>query len=90
MILYFSETICADEPCENKGICRKIGAKSKCSCADGRQILLYEGHPISSDNGLISQELLSRSELFCQLNVAIGIAYLCLKYGVLSQPDLTL
>ena len=44
--------------------------------------LLYEGHPISSDNGLISQKLLLLSELYYPLHVAVGFAYSCLKFGV--------
>ena len=43
---------------------------------------LYVGHPISSDNGLISQKLLLKSELYYPLHVAIGVAYSCMKYGV--------
>ena len=41
----------------------------------------YVGHPISSDNGIISQILLLKSELYCPLHVAMGVAYSCLKYG---------
>ena len=44
--------------------------------------LMYVGHPISSDNVLISQKLFLKSELFYPLYVAMGIAYACLKYGV--------
>ena len=44
--------------------------------------VLYEGHPISSDNGLISQKLLLKSELYYPLHVAMDVAYSCLKYGV--------
>ena len=43
---------------------------------------LYEGHPISSDNGLISQKLLIWSELYYHLHVAMDVAYCCLKYGI--------
>ena len=43
---------------------------------------LYEGHPISSDNGLISQKLLLKSEFYYPLHVAMDVAYSCLKYGV--------
>ena len=43
-------------------------------------VLFY--HPISSDNGLISQKLLLESELYYPLHVAMGVAYSCLKYGV--------
>ena len=50
----------------------------------------YVGHPISSDNGLISQKLLSKSESYCPLYVAMGVAYSGLKYGFLSHPDLML
>ena len=42
----------------------------------------YEGHPISSDNGLISQKLLLKSEFHYPLHVAMGVAYSCLNYGV--------
>ena len=42
----------------------------------------YVGHPISSDNGLISQKLLLESKLYYPLHVAMGVAYSCLKYGV--------
>ena len=40
------------------------------------------GHPISSDNGLISQKLLLKSEFYDPLYVAMGVAYSCLKCGV--------
>ena len=43
---------------------------------------LYVGHPISSDNGLISQKLLLKSKFYYPLHVAMGVAYSCLKYGV--------
>ena len=43
---------------------------------------IRERHPISSDNGLISQKLLLKSEFYYQLHVAISVAYSCLKYGV--------
>ena len=43
---------------------------------------IYEGHPISSDNGLISQKLLLKSEFYYPLHVAMDAAYSCLKYGV--------
>ena len=33
------------------------------------------GHPISSNNGLISQKLLLQSEFYYPLHVAMGIAY---------------
>ena len=46
------------------------------------EFCLYVGHPISSDNGLISQKLLLRSEFYYSLHVAMGVAYSCLKYGV--------
>ena len=45
-------------------------------------ILSDQGHTINSDNGLISQELLLKSEFLCQFNVAMYVAYPCLKYGV--------
>ena len=41
---------------------------------------LYEGHPISSDNGLISQKMLLKSEFYYTLYVVMGVAYSCLKY----------
>ena len=48
------------------------------------------GHPISSDNGLISQKLLLKSKFYYPLHVPVGVAYSCLKYGVSSHPDLML
>ena len=42
----------------------------------------YKGQSINSDNGSISQKILSESELFVMHNVEIGVAYSCLKYGV--------
>ena len=42
----------------------------------------YSGHPISSDNGLISQKLLLKSKFYYPLHVAMGVAYSCLKYGI--------
>ena len=48
------------------------------------------GHPISSDNSLIFQKLLLKSELYDPLHVVMGVAYSCLKYGVLSQFNLML
>ena len=50
----------------------------------------YKGHPICSDNGLISQKLLLKSEVYYRLHVAMGVNYPCVKYEVLSQPDLML
>ena len=44
--------------------------------------LKYVGHPISSDNGPISQKLLLKSEFYYPLHVAKDVAYSCLKYGV--------
>ena len=41
------------------------------------------GHPISSDNGLIAQNLLLKSEFYYPLHVAMDAAYSCLKYGVI-------
>ena len=35
----------------------------------------YEGHPICSDNGLISQKLLLKSEVYYPLHVAMGVDY---------------
>ena len=46
-------------------------------------ILSYVGHPISSDNGLISQKLLLKSQFYEPLHVIISVAYSSLKYGVL-------
>ena len=43
---------------------------------------MYVGHPISSDNGLISKKLLLKSKFYYPLHVAMGVAYLYLKYGV--------
>ena len=40
------------------------------------------GHPISSDNCLVSQKLLLKSEFYYPLHVAMAVAYSCLKYGV--------
>ena len=40
----------------------------------------YVGHHISSDNGLISQTLLLKSEFYYPLHVAMDVAYSCLKY----------
>ena len=37
--------------------------------------IFYVGHPISSDNGLISQKLSLKSEFYYPLHVAMGIAY---------------
>ena len=42
---------------------------------------MYVDHHISSDNGLISQKLLLKSELYCPLHVTMGLAYSYLKYG---------
>ena len=42
----------------------------------------YVGHPISSDNGLISQKLILKSEFYYPFHVAMGVAYSCLKYEV--------
>ena len=43
---------------------------------------IYLGHPISSDNRLISQKMLLKSEFYNPLQVAMAVAYSCLKYGV--------
>ena len=52
---------------------------------------MYVGHPIGSDNGLISQKLLLKSEFYYPLHVTMGVAYSCLKYiEFLSEPDLKL
>ena len=42
----------------------------------------YEGHSRISDNESIYRKILSESELFVTQNVDIGVACLCLKYGV--------
>ena len=42
----------------------------------------YEGHPICSDNGLISQKLLLESNVYYPLHVAMGVDYSCVKYEV--------
>ena len=42
----------------------------------------YVGHPISSDNGLISLKLLLKSEFYYPWYVAMDVAYSCLKYGI--------
>ena len=39
----------------------------------------YVSHPISSDNDVISQKLLLKSEFYYSLHVAMGVAYLCFK-----------
>ena len=38
-------------------------------------IPMYVGHPISSDNGLISHKLLRKSEFYYSLHVTMGVAY---------------
>ena len=50
----------------------------------------YVGHPISSDNGLISQKLLLKSEFYFPLHVAMGVAYVFKFMEFLSQSDLIL
>ena len=54
-----------------------------------KHLYAYVGHPISSDNGLISQKLLLKSEFYFPLHVAMGVAYSCMKYGVfiITWPD---
>ena len=42
------------------------------------KVYLYVGHPISSDNGLISQKLLLKSEFYYPLHADIGVVYSCL------------
>ena len=42
----------------------------------------YEGHPICYDNGLISQKLLFKSEVYYPLHMAMGVDNLCVKYEV--------
>ena len=39
----------------------------------------YVGHPISSDNGIISLKLLLKSEFYCQLHVAMGAMFEILR-----------
>ena len=53
-------------------------------------VCFYEGHPICSDNGLISQKLLLKSEVYYPLHVAMGVDYSCMNIKFLSQPDLML
>ena len=60
----------------------KLGELAKFECKLDELDKLYVGHPINSDNGLISQKLLLKSEFYYPLHVAIGVAYSCLKYGV--------
>ena len=43
----------------------------------------YVGHPIRSDNCLISLTLLLKSEFYYHLQEAVDVANTCLKYGVL-------
>ena len=43
---------------------------------------LNEGHPISSDNGLISQKLSLKSTVLYPLHVAMGVDYSFVKYEV--------
>ena len=50
------------------------------SCAVGQA--RYVGHPISTNNGLISQKLLLKSEFYYLLHVAKVVAYPCLNYEV--------
>ena len=45
-------------------------------------VSITDGHPISSDNGLISQKLLLKSEFYYPFHVAMGVAHSCLQYGV--------
>ena len=45
-------------------------------------LTIYVSHPISSDNGLISQKLILKSEYYYPLHVAMGVPFSCLKYGV--------
>ena len=58
----------------------KLGGSHQRVKVDFKVRLMYEGHPISSDNGLISQKLLFKSESFYPLHVAMNVAYSCLKY----------
>ena len=48
------------------------------------------GHPISSDNGLISLKLLLKPEFYYPVHVTMGVAYSCLKYLVVTRSDLML
>ena len=50
------------------------GTHPVCLC-----VCVYEGHPICSDNGLISQKLLLKSEVYYPLHVAMGVDYSCVK-----------
>ena len=42
----------------------------------------YTGQSVNSDNGSISQRILLEPELFSMQIVDMGVAYLCMKYGV--------
>ena len=42
----------------------------------------YTGQSVNSDNGSISQKILLEHELFSMQIVDMGVAYLCMKYGV--------
>ena len=53
-----------------------------CLAFKGFGMYIYVGHPISSDNGLISQKLLEKSILYYPIHVAMGVSYSCMKYGV--------
>ena len=48
---------------------------------DNLRFPVYVGHPIKSDNGLISQNPLFKSEFYNPLHVPMSVAYSCLKYG---------
>ena len=50
---------------------------------DYSAFIAYVGHPISSDNGLISQKLILKSEFYYPLHMAMGVAYSRFKYEVL-------
>ena len=49
---------------------------------DFYKICVYEGRPICSDNGLISQKLLLKSEVYYPLHVVMGVTYSCVKCEV--------
>ena len=46
------------------------------------------GHPTSSDNGLLSHKLLSKSDYFLHMKLPTHVHYLNMEF--LSQPDLML
>ena len=55
-----------------------------------RQLCYYVGHQINSDNDLISQKLLLKSEFYYPLHVAICVTYSCLKYVISISSESSL